>query len=180
LPALEAEGAAQEFAEFLHAPMLPVQCREAFRPGGGMPQTRGWQAALACLLAMFAFFALESLALSLRDALGPGPGFFPFWLSLIGAALVLFLFLQLARGQVAFETAMLKFELRSVALVLGGLVVATALLEAAGFRLAMIVLLPYLLVVLGARNWLAIGLFSAAGSFGVYHLFSGALKVPLP
>jgi putative tricarboxylic transport membrane protein len=145
-----------------------------------MPQTRGWQAALAVLLAVFAFFAFESLRLSLRDALGPGPGFFPFWLSLIGGCLVFFLFLQLSRGRVEFETPTLKFELRPVTLVLAGLIVATALLEAVGFRLAMLVLLPYLLFVLGVRNWLAMGVFSLAGSFGVYHLFSGLLKVPLP
>ena len=145
-----------------------------------MPQTRGWQAALGCLLAVFAFFAFESLGLSLRDALGPGAGFFPFWLSIIGACLVFFLLLQVARGRVDFETPTVKFELRPVVLVLAGLVVATIALQAIGFRLAMLALLPYLLVALGVRNWLAIGLFSLAGSFGVYHLFSDLLKVPLP
>jgi len=141
---------------------------------------RGWQAAVAGLLLVFAFFAFESLRLSLRDALGPGPGFFPFWLSVAGGVLGVILLIQVARGSVDFETQGLKFELRPVALVLAGLAVASALLEAAGFRLAMVVLLPYLLFVLGARNWLAIALFSLAGSFGVYHLFSGLLKVPLP
>lgn len=145
-----------------------------------MPQTRGWQAALAALLVIFAFFAFESAALSLRDTLGPGPGFFPFWLSLIGALLAVFLYVQLFRGRLEFEAPTLKFELRPVALVLAGLVIATALLEAIGFRLAMIVLLPYLLLVLGTRNWVALIAFSLAGSFGVYHLFSGLLKVPLP
>jgi putative tricarboxylic transport membrane protein len=145
-----------------------------------MPQTRGWQAALAVLLAVFAFFAFESLRLSLRDALGPGPGFFPFWLSVAGGFLGLILLVQISRGRIDFETPTLKFELRPVALVLAGLIVATALLEAIGFRLAMLVLLPYLLFVLGVRNWLAMGVFSLAGSFGVYHLFSGLLKVPLP
>ena len=138
---------------------------------------RGWQAAVAVLLAAFAFFAFESLRLSLRDALGPGPGFFPFWLSVAGGALGVFLLVQLHR-QTDSET--LTFELRPVALVFAGLVAATALLEAAGFRLAMLLLLPYLLLVLGVRNWLAIGGFSLAGSFGVYHVFSGLLKVPLP
>jgi putative tricarboxylic transport membrane protein len=138
---------------------------------------RGWQAALAVLLLVFAFFAYESLRLSLRDTLGPGPGFFPFWLSVIGGCLGAFLLVRLP-GDVASET--LRFEPRPVALVLAGLVVATALLEAVGFRLAMLALLPYLLLVLGARNWLAIGLVSAAGSFGVYHVFSGLLKVQLP
>ena len=74
----------------------------------------------------------------------------------------------------------LKFELRPVALVLGGLIVATALLEAVGFRLAMLALLPYLLLVLGVRNWFALAAFSLAGSFGIYHVFSDLLKVPLP
>lgn len=141
---------------------------------------RGWQAALAALLLVFAFFAFESLRLSLRDALGPGPGFFPFWLSVAGGSLGLVLLVQVARGALDYETHALKFELRPVALVLAGLVVATALLEAAGFRLAMLVLLVYLLLVLGVRNWVAITLFALAGSFGVYHLFSGLLKVPLP
>jgi putative tricarboxylic transport membrane protein len=141
---------------------------------------RGWQAALAALLAVFAFFAFESLRLSLRDALGPGPGFFPFWLSVAGGALGLLLLAQASRGTLEFETQTLKFELRPVALVLAGLVAATALLEAVGFRLAMLALLPYLLFVLGVRNWLAMGGFTLAGSFGVYHLFSGLLKVQLP
>jgi putative tricarboxylic transport membrane protein len=153
---------------------------EGFSTGGEMPQTRGWQAALACLLVVFAFFAFESLRLSLSDALGPGPGFFPFWLSVAGGFLAIFLLTQLARGRLAFENPSLKFDLRPVALVLAGLIVAGALLEAIGFRLAMLALLPYLLLVLGARNWLAIGLFSFAGSLGVYHVFSGLLKVPLP
>jgi putative tricarboxylic transport membrane protein len=141
---------------------------------------RGWQAAVVMLLAVFAFFAFESLRLSLRDALGPGPGFFPFWLSVAGAGLGIALLVQLHLGRADIEAEALKFALRPVVLVLGGLVVATAALEWLGFRLAMLGLLVYLLLILGARNWLAIAVFSLAGSFGVYHLFSALLKVPLP
>lgn len=141
---------------------------------------RGWQAAVAMLLLVFAFFAFESLRLSLRDALGPGPGFFPFWLSVAGGVLGLWLLIQLHRGRVDIESDTLKFELRPVASVLAGLVVATALLEWLGFRPAMLALLVYLLLALGARNWLAIALVALGGSFGVYHVFSGFLKVPLP
>ena len=141
---------------------------------------RGWQAAVAMLLAVFAFFAFESLRLSLRDALGPGPGFFPFWLSVAGAGLGIALLVQLHLGRADIEAEALKFALRPVVLVLGGLVMATLALEWLGFRLAMLGLLVYLLLILGARNWLAIAVFSLAGSFGVYHLFSALLKVPLP
>jgi putative tricarboxylic transport membrane protein len=141
---------------------------------------RGWQVAVAVLLLVFAFFAFESLRLSLRDALGPGPGFFPFWLSVVGGLLAVVLLMQVARGRVEFESQTLNFELRPVALVLGGLVVATALLEVLGFRMSMLLLLVYLLVALGVRNWIAIALFALAGSFGVFHVFTGLLKVQLP
>jgi putative tricarboxylic transport membrane protein len=141
---------------------------------------RGWQAAVAVLLLVFAFFAFESLRLSLRDALGPGPGFFPFWLSVAGAGLGLALLAQLHLGRADIESEALKFELRPVVLVLGGLAVATALLEVLGFRIAMLLLLVYLLLALGARNWIVIGLVALAGSFGVFHVFTGLLKVQLP
>jgi putative tricarboxylic transport membrane protein len=141
---------------------------------------RGWQAATAALLVLFAFFAYESLRLSLRDALGPGPGFFPFWLSVAGGVLGLLLLIQLHWGRLDVESEILKFELRGVAMVLAGLIVTTALLEVLGFRIAMLLLLVYLLVALGARNWIAVGVFALVGSFGVYHVFSGLLKVQLP
>jgi putative tricarboxylic transport membrane protein len=141
---------------------------------------RGWQAAVAVLLLVFAFFGYESLQLSLRDALGPGPGFFPFWLSVAGGVLALILLVQVSRGLFATETDILKFELGPVALVLAGLVGGAAFLELLGFRVAMLLMLGYLLLVLGVRNWLAIGVFAAAGSFGVYYVFTDFLKVPLP
>jgi hypothetical protein len=50
---------------------------------------RGRLIACVCLLGIFAAALLTSLDYSLMDALGPGPGFFPFWLSLFGAALTL-------------------------------------------------------------------------------------------
>jgi putative tricarboxylic transport membrane protein len=138
---------------------------------------RGWQAAAFVLLAIFAFFAFESLQLSLRDALGPGPGFFPFWLSVAGGVLGLILLVQLHREN---ESEPLKFELRPVVLVLAGLIVATAALEVLGFRLSMLALLAYLLIALGVRNWLAITVFAVMGSFGVFHAFTRLLKVQLP
>ena len=142
---------------------------------------RGWQAAVAVLLLVFAFFGYESLRLSLRDALGPGPGFFPFWLSLAGGALGLILLLQIARGSAGFEIQSLKFELRPVALVLAGLAVATAVLEVAGLSPRHAAAPAPTCSSSSAR---ATGSRSRsaplAGSFGVYHLFFDLLKVPLP
>jgi len=144
---------------------------------------RGWQVASWTLLATFALFAYESFQLSLSDTLGPGPGFFPFWLGLLGAVLAVVLLAQLHRNRVDLGEAALAFDgagVRSVVLVLVGLTAATALLEVIGFSLSMLLLIAYLLVVLGVRNRVAIAICAGAGSFGVFHVFSDLLKVPLP
>jgi putative tricarboxylic transport membrane protein len=144
---------------------------------------RGWWTASLALGAVFAYFVFESFQLSLRDALGPGPGFFPFWLGVIGVALATFLLAQLRLDRVDLGTDALVFDragVKNAVLVLVGLIVATALLDVAGFRISMLLLIPYLLIVLGARNRVAIGICAAAGSFGVYYVFFDVLKVPLP
>jgi putative tricarboxylic transport membrane protein len=144
---------------------------------------RGWQITAAALLLVFLLFAYESFQLSLRDALGPGPGFFPFWLAVLGAALCIVLFLQLHLGRLDVGSDTLTFDragTRSVAVVVAGLCAATALLDVAGFRISMLLLIAFLLVVLGVRHRLAIALCALGGSFGVYHVFFDLLKVPLP
>jgi len=144
---------------------------------------RGWQVATVTLLVLFGFFAYESLQLSLRDTLGPGPGFFPFWLSVLGGVLGIILLIQLKLGRADLGAEVLSFErtgARSVVLVVVGLIAATALLDLAGFRLSMLLFNAYVLVALGVRNWIVIAVFAGAGSFGVYHVFYDLLKVPLP
>jgi putative tricarboxylic transport membrane protein len=144
---------------------------------------RGWQIATVTLLVLCAFFAFESFQLSLRDALGPGPGFFPFWLGMLGTVLAVFLLTQLHLNRVDLGTETLVFDragVRNAVLVLVGLIVATALLDVVGFRVSMLLLIPYLLLVLGARNRVAVAICAVAGSFGVYYVFFDLLKVPLP
>lgn len=145
---------------------------------------RGWQVACICLLGIFIPALITSLGYSLTDALGPGPGFFPFWLSLIGIALTGAMLVQLARGRIFAEAAVEILPDRQAALqagaVLVALIVAAALLEPLGFRLTMLPFVAGLLLVLGARSPLAIALTAVAGSFGVFHVFYYWLKVPLP
>ena len=143
---------------------------------------RGRLVACVCLLGIFAAALVTSLDYSLTDALGPGPGFFPFWLSLIGATLTVALLIQSARSRDATAATILpsrKAALQAGA-VLGALVVAAALLEPLGFRLTMLLFIAGLLLVLGARSPSAILLTAVAGSFGVFHVFFYWLKVPLP
>ena len=145
---------------------------------------RGWQVACICLLGIFIPALITSLGYSLTDALGPGPGFFPFWLSLIGIALTGAMLVQLARGSIFAEAAVEILPDRQAALqagaVLVALTVAAALLEPLGFRLTMLPFIASLLLVLGARSLIAIALTAVAGSFGVFHVFYHWLKVPLP
>ena len=145
---------------------------------------RGWQVACVCLLGVFLAALVTSLGYSLTDALGPGPGFFPFWLSVIGIVLVGAMLVQLARGKILADAAAEVLPDRRAAFQAGGvlvaLIVAAALLEPLGFRLTMLPFVAGLLLTLGARSLLAIALTAVAGSFGVFHVFYYWLKVPLP
>ena len=65
---------------------------------------RGRLAATGLMLVFCLFAIWQSLLLSLTDRLGPGPGFFPFWLGLIGALLAVALLIATFRfpGTVTF------------------------------------------------------------------------------
>jgi putative tricarboxylic transport membrane protein len=145
---------------------------------------RGWPVACICLLGVFIPALITSLGYSLTDALGPGPGFFPFWLSLIGIILTGAILVQLARGTQFADAAEPILPDREAALqaaaVLIALALAATLLEPLGFRLTMLPFIAGLLLALGARSLVAIGLTAIAGSFGVFHVFYYWLKVPLP
>jgi len=140
--------------------------------------------ACICLVGAFAAFLVASLGYPQLDALGPGPGFFPFWLSLIGLGLAAAMLAQLARGKDHADGALEVPPSRPAALqglaVLGAMSLAAVLLEPLGFRLTTLLFLASLLPVLGARSAPAIALCAAGGSFGVFHVFYYWLKVPLP
>jgi putative tricarboxylic transport membrane protein len=146
----------------------------------------GWQVACLCLLGIFVPALVTSLGYSLTDALGPGPGFFPFWLSLIGAVLSAAILVQVTRAPPdadANEPISLAPD-RQVALQAAGVLVAlaaaAALFEPLGYRLTMLPFIVVVLLALGARSKIAIALTALAGSLGVFHVFYHWLKVPLP
>lgn len=141
---------------------------------------RGRLLACVSLLGLFLAALVTSLDYSLTDALGPGPGFFPFWLSLIGAVLTVAMLVEDARSQDVTSILPNRQALLQGGAVLVALTVAAALLEPLGFRLTMLLFIPGLLLALGARSPSAILLTAAAGSFGVFHVFYYWLKVPLP
>ena len=147
-------------------------------------QRRGWLAAGLVILALCLFFAWLSWQLSLSDRLGPGPGFFPFWLGLIGAVLCGVLLagaLKQRDGEEAGEPVLPRGAgAGRVLAILGAIAGAAALLEPLGYRLTALLFLGVLAPVLGARSPLVIGAVALVGSFGVYLVFNDWLDVLLP
>jgi putative tricarboxylic transport membrane protein len=142
------------------------------------------RALLACLCAGFATMAGIAYSYSLSDELGPGPGFFPFWLGLIGTAISLVLLARSWRGRSIGDGATALWPDRAGALraltLVGGLILSAAFLAPAGFRATALVFTAVLLFALGVRRPVAIAAFALAGSFGLFHVFYHWLKVPLP
>lgn len=141
--------------------------------------------ATGAMLAFCLFAIWQSLLLSLTDRLGPGPGFFPFWLALIGAVLAVSLLFTEFRQ--AAEPA--DAEIRILPHGAGGrrwfaivalLAAVTVAMDFAGFRLSMLAFNAALVIALGERRWWIIALFAALGSFGVYYVFTTWLDVLLP
>ncbi len=144
---------------------------------------RGWLIATIALGLTCAAFAFESLSLKLFDSLGPGPGFFPFWLGLLGTVMAAGLVWQLSTGHIDLGGETVSFEragVKQVAWIIALLAGATVILDLFGFRPTMLVLIAALLFVTGIRSVIVIAVFAIAGSFGIYHVFSTWLKVPLP
>jgi putative tricarboxylic transport membrane protein len=145
---------------------------------------RGWQFAGLGFLGLFAFAIWKSLSLPLRDALGPGPGFFPFWLGLIGALLAGLLVIEVSRardmGPPLAELIPESGALGRIAGVVVLLAAATFAFEPLGFRFTILAFSLLLLPALGIRSPIAILAFALTASLVVFHVFYHWLKVPLP
>jgi putative tricarboxylic transport membrane protein len=130
-----------------------------------------------------AFMAWQSWLLEYYSSLGPGPGFFPFWLAIIFGGLSLScLFSAIkkrgveGRGKFFPER---KGLIRKV-VITAGFAVAATLLEIIGFRLAMLAFVVLTYLTLGGRSWTMTLLLGLGLSFGVYYAFTGLLDVSLP
>ncbi len=145
---------------------------------------KGWMVASLLFLALAIFVFVESFDYPYIDRLGPGPGFFPFWLSLITGTLSLLLIIQTGRGKEKIDYARRLWPqaegTKRIVTILGSLGACLFFLENLGFRLALFAFLLFLPLALGTRNWIAALIFSVIGSFGIFHIFYYWLKLPLP
>ena len=137
----------------------------------------------ALFLLFTVFIIYESLRLQYYTPLGPGPGFFSFWVALIFGGLAIIMILQATFGPAEpmpedfFSTRNGYLRLGAVVL---SLVFTTALLDFLGFRLTMLIVYLFLLYSFGRQKFLLTLTVSLAGSFGVFHMFDQWLHVPLP
>jgi len=142
-------------------------------------------------LAVQAFFfilaivtALNSLDLGLMVAFGPGPGFFPFYLSIAMGLLVLAWIVQsqiAVRSGAAADTAIEDdIDYRHVATVIVSLILLAAVMGVLGYQIAMFLFLYFHLAVRAKRTWYTSLIIALAGSVGVFHVFTDLLSVALP
>jgi putative tricarboxylic transport membrane protein len=148
-----------------------------------MTMRRSYQITGTVLLLFAAFMAFQSLKLRYYTPLGPGPGFFPVWLSALLGALAIAILLQATFGRAEpmpsdfFASPTGYMRMGAVVVALVG---TTALLEPLGFCLTMLAMYLFLLYAFGQRGLITNALTALAGSFGVYYLFVRWLHVPLP
>jgi putative tricarboxylic transport membrane protein len=124
-----------------------------------------------------------SWKLEYYTSLGPGPGFFPLWLSGCLAVLSFIWFIQASRE--AHEPIPKGFipgrdGLVRIGAILGALVLMGLLVDVLGFQLMMFVFLFFLLIALGRQNLVLTLVISLVGSFGLYYAFKTWLDVQLP
>jgi putative tricarboxylic transport membrane protein len=134
-------------------------------------------------LSLAIFIGSESLNLRYYTPLGPGPGFFSFWLSLVFGGLALLMLFHAFFGQPEpmpedFFAHRIGY-LRIGAVVLA-LVFTVYMFEPLGFCLTMFVACFFLMYALGRVAMIINLLVSLFSSFGAFFAFDHWLKVPLP
>ena len=143
---------------------------------------RLYQVASLGFLALAVFVMFEGRRLSYYTDIGPGPGFFPFWVGgFLGVLAVIWL------GAVSFRPVEpmpgdfipSRDRARQVIAVLASLVVFTAVVKPFGFRLTMLAFLLVLIGGLGRVRLVWTVIIALAGSWGVYYVFH-QLQVSLP
>lgn len=149
------------------------------------------------LMALSCATIVAGLGLGYWTTLGPGPGFFPVWIGvLLGVSSAVWL-IQALRGNPNVATPPADpptdtdvpadsiatappAKKRPIWIVLLSLIILASLLDILGFQLAMFAFLIFHLKFQGDRKWLSSLVIAAAGSFGVYYLFTDVLQVTLP
>jgi hypothetical protein len=144
---------------------------------------RVYQATAVVFLALGVYVAVAARGMEYFTPIGPGAGFFPFWLGLLMAALAAVWLGQVSfGGPVALPPDLVPDRagaLRTVAVALA-LVLLTGLIDRVGYCLAMFAFTLGLLAVVGRQPRVVSLPMALAASFGLYYVFRYWLGVQLP
>ncbi|HEX9016609.1 MAG TPA: tripartite tricarboxylate transporter TctB family protein [Chloroflexota bacterium] len=148
---------------------------------------RPYQITSLVFIVFSAFIAREAFDLKYYTSLGPGPGFFPLWLSGIMIVLSAFMFSHATWGRsdpmpADFFASRVGY-LKALA-VAASIVFVVFAMDEFGFKITMAAFFAWLLLTLGrlkgAVGWVSMGLVVLGGSWGAFWVFNDMLKVPLP
>ena len=130
------------------------------------------------------FLVHGSLEFRYYTAIGPGPGFFPLWLSGILAVLAVLMFFHATFTKSPdkapdriFPDASGFLRMATIPVALG---VAALLLERIGFGPAMFLMNLFVMSVLAKRHFLLVLVIALISSFGIEYVFTQWLYVILP
>jgi putative tricarboxylic transport membrane protein len=135
------------------------------------------------LLALAVFVVRGALQLRYYTTLGPGPGFFSFWLGLVLGLLALIMIVQTfwtPPERVPADFVPDHAGALRVGAVALSLLAAALLMERIGFCLTMLAVFVFLLRSLGGQGVVTTLAAALIGSFGVDYVFVHWLGVPLP
>ncbi len=130
------------------------------------------------LMALGAFMAWQAQKLSLGTPRMPGPGFFPFWLSILLLLVALVILWQGIKGKPGETKGSLKWG--RVILALGAIFIYALVLEQIGYLICTFVLMTFLLIMMGKKAWWFAPSVSAVITLASYVLFKVWLEVLLP
>ncbi|MGI5836791.1 MAG: tripartite tricarboxylate transporter TctB family protein [Chloroflexota bacterium] len=144
---------------------------------------RPYQISGIVLFAFSVFIAWESLTYVFYTDVGPGPGFFPFWVAAIMGLLSVVVFLQgtfhhtnhLPEDFIPNRQGYLR-----IMAIVAALIGAIMLMNSLGFRLCMLGFTLFLFFALGRQRLVVAVPIALLGSFGIFYVFDELLKVPLP
>lgn len=148
-----------------------------------MTTQRIHQTAALVFLGLAAILMWQSWSLEYYTKLGPGPGFFPFWLGVALAVLVLIWLIQVSRPSGRPKEEALLPERSGIVRILtivAALGAMAGVMDWLGFQVAMFLFLGFLLRILGRQKWGMTLVVAVLGSVGVYHVFGRYLDVQLP
>jgi putative tricarboxylic transport membrane protein len=141
------------------------------------------QVSALIFMALSGYMMWESWELEYYTPVGPGAGFFPFWLGVVMGAMSLTWLVQVSRPAGKPEEGKFfpdfKGRLQIISMITA-LVLTSLLIELLGFQLTVFLFFIFMLLFIGKQSiWMSL-VISVISSVGVYHVFVRFLDVRLP